>query len=167
MARSGRPNKSDPRVDNLSYDIRDGNNEIVKKILTEEGVDALDGYRRTSLIWTAFYNNTELLKWLIDNGANINHQDTNGFSALHFAVKEQRFEATDILINNKADLELKNSNGNTPFMDAIFNSKGSYRIVALLISAGANPDNENNHQMTPRLLAKSMAGFDYNLPIAK
>lgn len=167
MATPSRPNKSDQRVDNLSYDIRDGKNENVKKILTELGIDALDGYQRTSLIWTAFYNNAELLKWLIDNGANINHQDRNGFSALHFAVKEQRFDVTEILINNKADLELKDSNGNTPLMDAIFNSKGNYKIVALFIDAGANPDNINNHEMTPRHLAESMAGFYYNLPTSK
>ena len=167
MARPGRPNKSDPRVDNLSYDIRDGNNENVKNILSEVGIDALDGYQRTSLIWTAFYNNTELLKWLIDNEANINHQDRNGFSSLHFAAKEQHFDTAAILINNKADLELKDNNGNTPLMDAIFNSKGDYKTVSLLIESGANLDNLNNHEMTPRLLAESMAGFDYKLPTTK
>ncbi len=164
MARPGKPNKSYPRVDNISYDIRDGNNEEVKKLLSEVGIDALDGYKRTSLIWSSFYNNTELLEWLLDNGANINHQDRNGFSALHFAVKEQRFEASEILINRKADLEIKDSNGNTPLMDAIFNSKGDYKIVTLLIDSDADLDNVNNHEMTPRLLAESMAGFDYNLP---
>ena len=167
MARPDKPNKSDPRVDNLSYDIRDGSNENVKKLLSEVGIDALDGFKRTSLIWTSFYNNTELLKWLLDNEANINHQDRNGFSALHFAVKEQRFEATEILINSKADLEIKDSNGNTPLMDAIFSSKGDYKIVTLLIDSGANLDSVNNHEMTPRLLAESMAGFDYNLPTEK
>ena len=167
MARPVKPNKSDPRVDNLSYDIRDGNNENVKKLLSEVGIDALDGYQRTSLIWTSFYDNTELLKWLIDNQANINHQDRNGFSALHFAAKEQCFDAIETLINNNADIELKDSNGNTPLMDAIFNSNGHYKIVALLIDSGANLDNVNNHEMTPRLLAESMAGFDYNLPTTK
>ena len=167
MARPGRLNKSDPRVDNLSFDIRDGNNENVKIILSEVGIDALDGYKRTSLIWTSCYNNTDLLKWLIDNGANINHQDRNGFSALHFAVKEQHFDTAEILIKNKADLELKDSNGNTPLMVAIFNSKGDYKIVTLFIESGANLDNVNNHEMTPRLLAESMAGFDYNLTTTK
>jgi len=167
MARPGRLNKSDPRVDNLSFDIRDGNNENVKNILSEVGIDALDGYKRTSLIWTSFYNNTLLLKWLIDSGANINHQDRNGYSALHFAAKEQHFDTLEILINFKADLELKDSNGNTPLMDAIFNSNGEYRIVALFIESGANLDNINNHEMTPRLLAESMAGFDFNLPTTK
>jgi len=167
MARPGRPNKSDPRVDNLSFDIRDGNNENVKKLLSEFGIDALDSYHRTSFIWASFYNNTALLNWLIDNGANINHQDRNGFSALHFIGKAQHYDSAKILINKNANLELKDSNGNTPLMDAIFNSKGNYKIVNLSIESGANLDNVNNHEMTPRLLAESMAGFDYILPTKK
>ncbi len=159
MAKPGKPNKSEPRVDTLSFDIRDGNNENVKTVLFEVGIDALDGYQRTSLIWASFYNNTELLKWLIDNGADINHQERNGFSALHFAGKEQRYDTAAILIENKADLEIKDSKGNTPLMDAIFNSNGDYKIVDLLIVSGANLDNVNNHEMTPKLLAESMAGI--------
>jgi ankyrin repeat protein len=114
MASPGRPNKSDPRVDNLSFDIRDGNNEKVKELLMEVGIDALDSYKRTPLIWASSYNSTSLLKWLIDNGANINHQDRYGFSALHFVGQEKRFETGEILITNKANLELKDKNGNTP-----------------------------------------------------
>lgn len=165
MAKSGRPNNSDPRVDNLSNEIRDGNNENVERLLKEVGIDALDSYHRTSLIWASFYNNTGLLNWLISNGANINHQDRNGFTALHFIGQEKTFESAVILINNKADLELKDCNGNTPLMDAIFNSKGDYKIVDLFIQFGSNSDNYNNHEMTPRLLGVSMAGFDYDFNV--
>lgn len=52
-------------------------------------------------------------------------------------------------------------------MDAIFNSKGNYKIVNLFIESGANLDNMNNHGMTPRLLAESMADFDFILPTKK
>lgn len=162
-----RLNKSDPSVDYLSFDIRDGNNQKVKKLLKEVGIDACDSYLRTPLIYASLYNKVDLLTWLIDNGANVNHQDKNGYAALHFIGKEKQFETGEILIKNKADLELKDRNGNTPLMDAIFNSKGDYKVVNLLIKAGANIDNKNNHEMTPRLLAESMEGFEYSLPPEK
>ena len=85
MARPGRPNKSDPRIDEITFDIEKGDNERVKRLLTEVGVDASDSYLRTALIWATIYGNINLLSWLIDNGANVNHQDRNGYSALHFA----------------------------------------------------------------------------------
>ena len=85
MARPGRPNKSDPRVDEITIDIEKGDNEKVKRLLAEVGVDAYDSYLRTALIWATLYDNISLLSWLIDNGANVNHQDRNGCSALHFA----------------------------------------------------------------------------------
>jgi uncharacterized protein len=92
MARPGRPNKSDPRIDEITFDIEKGDNERVKRLLAEVGVDASDSYLRTALIWATFYNNISLLSWLIDNGANVNHQDRNGYSALHFAGQEKRFD---------------------------------------------------------------------------
>jgi ankyrin repeat protein len=167
MVKSGRPNKSDPRVEQLSFEIKNCNNEYVKSLLMEVGIDALDSYQRTSLIWASIFNNTELLNWLIDNGANINHQDRNGFSALHFIGQEQNYDSAVILINRKAELELKDSNGNTPLMKAIFNSKKDYKIVELLIKSGSNLDNENYHEITPRHLGESIAGFDYNFEPTK
>ena len=85
MARPGRLNKSDPRVDEITIDIEKGDNEKVKRLLAEVGVDASDSYLRTALIGATLYDNISLLSWLIDNGANVNHQDRNGYSALHFA----------------------------------------------------------------------------------
>ncbi len=136
------------------------------QLLKEVGIDACDSYKRTALVWASFYNNTNLLNWLIDNGANLNHQDKTGFSALHSAAQEKNFEATEILIKKGANLELKDSWGNTPLMRAI-NSTTNYKFIELLIQSGANLDNVNNYGMTPRLVAESMAGFDVEVLKAK
>ncbi|CAM3051920.1 Ankyrin repeat [Flavobacterium succinicans] len=156
MASSGRPFKSNPKVEELAFDIEKNDNEKVKSILKEVGIDATDSYLRTSLIWAAFYNKIDLVIWLIENGADINHQDKNGLSALHFAAKENRTEVVKLLIEKNANIEIKDQNGNTPLMDAIFNSRDNLINIELFLKSGANLDNENNHEMTPRLLAESM-----------
>lgn len=162
MTKPGRPYKSDPRIEKILFKIEKGENEIVKAQLSEIGIDTCDGFRRTALIWAAFSNNTDLLKWLISNGANVNHKDKNGYTALHFTGQERNFESAKILIENGADIELSDNHGNTPIVTAIFNSKGDYSLVKLLVSKGANLDMENNHNMTPRQLAELIAGFDLN-----
>lgn len=88
MARPGRPNKSDIRIDEMKLDIEKGHNEKVKQLLLEAGIDACDDYLRTALIWSPFFNNIHLLNWVINSGANANHQDKNGYSALHFAAQD-------------------------------------------------------------------------------
>ena len=162
MARSGGPNKTDPRIENVSYDIEKGNNDKLIKLLSELDIDSSDIYLRTPLIWAAFYNNTELLDWLIKNGANIDHQDRNGYSALHFAGQQNSFDSAKLLLDNGANINLKDKHGNPPIWTAIFNSKGDYKLVRLYVLMGADLDNENKHNMTSRKLAETIAGFDLN-----
>lgn len=160
MARAGRPSKSDSRFDDVPFLIEKQNNEQVKRILAETGINAGDGYLRSALVWAAFYNNTELLVWLIDNKADVNHQDRNGYSALHFAGQEKNEAAAEMLLDAGADPNVTDSHGNNPLWTAVFNAKGDLRIVKLYVQKGANLDSLNRYQKTPKELAKTVAGLD-------
>jgi ankyrin repeat protein len=158
MARAGRPNKTDPRFDDVDWLIRQHDNEGVKKILSETGIEATDSYLRTTLILAALHKNVDLLRWLIENGANVNHQDRNGYSALHFAAQEKTQEAAKLLLDNGASLELADIHGNTPIWTAIFSAKGELELVKLYVQRGANLDVLNKYQNTPRQLAETFYG---------
>jgi ankyrin repeat protein len=162
MARSGRPNNTDPRIDIIYVDIEKGNNDIVKRLLLESGVDSCDSHLRSPLIWATFYNNIDLLDWLIFNGANLNHQDRNGYCALHFAGQQRNLESAILLLDKGANINLTDIHGNPPIWTAIFNAHGDFRLVKLYASKGANLDNENKSKMTSRKLAETIAGFDIN-----
>jgi len=160
MARAGRPNKSDPRVEEMTSDIGKKDNDNVKKLLTEMGPNVFDSYLRTPLIWATFYDNVDLLSWLIDNGADLNHKDKNGYSALHFAGQEKRLECAKILLDKGADLEVTDRHGNTPLWTTIFSSKDDLGLVKFYVQKGANIDHVNKHQSTPREIAKGICGVD-------
>jgi ankyrin repeat protein len=140
MARAGRPNKTDPRFDEVDWLIRQHDKEGVKKILLETGLEATDSYLRTALLLATLHKNEELLGWLIEQGANINHQDRNGDSALHFAGQEKNEEAAKLLLKAGADLNAVDVYGNAPLWRAVFNAKDDLRIVKLYIQGGANLD---------------------------
>ncbi len=144
----------------MAYSIEAGDNEKVKELLSEVGIEATDGYLRTALIQSALHGNIGLLNWLIANGANIDHQDRNGYCALHFAGQEKRFECAELLLEKDASLELADLHGNTPIWTAIFNSQGDTRSVKLYVQHGADLDHLNKHQRTPRQLAETIGGFD-------
>lgn len=55
--------------DNIFIFIQNKENSSVKEYLLKNGIDIRDTENRTALINSAFYNNIDLLKWLIDNNA--------------------------------------------------------------------------------------------------
>ena len=158
MVRAGRPNKTDPRFDDVDWLIRQQDNEDVKKILSETSLEATDSYLRTTLILAALHKNVELLRWLIENGANVNHQDRDGYSALHFAAQEKTQEVARLLLDNGANLELADIHGNTPIWTAIFNAKGELELVKLYVQRGANLNVLNKYQKTPQGLVETLYG---------
>ncbi len=147
MTKSGRTLKVDSILETLFIDIEKGNNDKVIEVLKEKGVDAFDNYKRTVLINSAFYGNISLLKWCIQNGADVNFQDRGGWSALQFSAQEGRFDVADILIQNKANTNLKDENGNSPIMTALTNWKGGKNldIIKLLAKNGADIHQKNNY----------------------
>jgi len=147
-------------MNSIFDEIKKGENEKVKQHILEVGVNACDGYLRTALIWSTFYDNSALLKWLIENGATINQQDRAGYTALHFAGQEKRYDCAELLIDKGANLELTDIHGNTPLWTAVFNARGDMRLVKLYIQHGANLDHVNNHQRTPRQMLETFGGIN-------
>lgn len=160
MAIGGRPAKTDSRFEPIPFFIKNGDNEQVKRILSEIGIDAKDSYSRTALIWAAVHKNHALLSWLVNNQANVNQQDKSGYSALHFAAQERNEEAAEKLFDAGANPNLLDIHGNNPLWTAVFNAKGDLRMVKLYIQKGADLNNINKHQMSPKQLAETIAGLD-------
>ena len=113
MASSGRPNRVDPKVENIRNDIRESNFDSVKSTLANFGIDVSDGDGRTALINAVIENQHDFVRWLVENGADINIQDRNGFCALHFTGQYRMVEISKFLLENGADPNLVNRHGRT------------------------------------------------------
>ena len=123
--------------------------------------DQTDKDGRTLLMWAVVEGDAKLVEALVKCGASINHRDKkNGYSALHFAAQEQQAEIVKILVEAGADLEARDSFGNTALNRATFYSKGKGGTIKELLDHGANPNNENDHGVTPLSLAKQIANYD-------
>jgi ankyrin repeat protein len=165
MAHSGRPRKADPKVNDLRRNIIEGDFETAKKTLRDFGIDAEDGSGRTALINSVIGNKIEFLKWLIDNGANVNAQDRVGYSALHFVGQEKLMELGKLLLSKNANLELHDNYGNTPLWTAVMNSRKDLCVVKLFLDKGANVDSINNAGRTPGQMIKTIYGDTFEKAI--
>jgi ankyrin repeat protein len=160
MAHPGRPRKCDPKVENLRSNIRLNELDIAKQTLKEFGIDATDGEGRTALINSVIENKVDFIHWLIENGANINHQDRIGYSVLHFVGQNQMTDLAKYFLDKGADPNLQDIHGNTPLWTAVFNSKDIKDVVRLFLQSNANPDIQNKYDKTPRIMYKTFYNED-------
>lgn len=85
----------------------------------------------------AYFNtkDPDLLKLLIDLGANINQQNKDHLSLLHLACVSADIRLAKFLLNNHADPNLSDKQGKTPLFYAI--SSNSIKICELLLKQGS------------------------------
>jgi ankyrin repeat protein len=153
MARPGRPRKHDPVTDDIRRCIGNADDDAAKALITSTGIDVLDGEACSPLIWASFHRRADLLRWLIDQGADVNHQDRNGYCALHYVAQEKVADIAEILLSSGAKTELRDAYGNTPLWTASFNARGDLSVVKLLVAHGASFENKNNAGKTVRDMA--------------
>lgn len=89
----------------------------------------------TPIYEAAAYNHPELVKLLLDYGADINIRTNTGETPLHGAVAAHHLSMVTLLLDNGADINASLAHGQTPLRLAVI--KGYADIVKLLLVRGA------------------------------
>ena len=100
------------------------------------------------------HKDKDIVRLLIDNGADVDAKDDNGKTALILATMGGRTDMVDLLIKADADMDAKSNYGNTAMMMAC--DRGDTDIVRLLIDNGADMDAKDNHGYTAMMIAIEM-----------
>ena len=81
--------------------------ETTRQMLAQ-GADpnvAFEPTQQTPLLLAALLGNMEIMRMLIDKGADINHVDNGGFTALTYAAKEGHYDIAKMLVDLGAELD--------------------------------------------------------------
>jgi ankyrin repeat protein len=129
------------------------NNEDVAQFCVEFGnlasINIEDDNGRTALHHASNVGNCDVVKLLIDSGADTSEVDNDGDSAMHIASSHGHFDVVKILAKRigPGAFDLRNEFGNTPLIRASL--VGAIDIVKFGVEFGAQTINtQNNHGMT-------------------
>lgn len=131
---------------------RNGHDKVVKMLLTkfhpdieQEGTVRFDGYviEGASALWCAAGGgHLNVVKTLVQHGANVNHPTKTNSTPLRAACFDGRLDIVRYLTENKADIHIANKYNNTCLMIAAY--KGYLDVVAYLLQQGADPNVKAN-----------------------
>ena len=136
--------------------------ETIKKqalaaFLIQSGADvnALNDLGETPMHLALQYGNEGYVDLLIDNGA-LFYFESEVRSSLHYAVLGRNISLIDWVLEEEIDVDLQDSNGNTPLHLAVFYDRGELKIVDYLVrQKRAKLNVKNNEGKTPLDLAKT------------
>ncbi|MGX9891852.1 ankyrin repeat domain-containing protein [Wolbachia endosymbiont of Protocalliphora sialia] len=112
-------------------------------------IDTRDHNGQTPLHYSIRSGNTEVAKYLIDNGANLNIQDNPyrqtakyaySKTPLHYAIESGNTEIVKYLIDRGANPNIQDAYSETPLYSAIYS--GNTEIVKYLLDHNADPNSK-------------------------
>jgi len=133
----GRSHKHNEPVEFL-HALGSGNVEEVRQLLQRDPklVDQNNLFDMPPLAEAAVEGKYEMVKLLVNDHADVNaHVHSRwGKTALHLAAQKSDVKMVEFLLENKAEVNARDDNGFTPFMDAI----RSAGVMRLLLAHGAD-----------------------------
>ena len=120
---------------------------FTESFLIPEVLEKTDKLQYTPLFHGVLWEMSDIVRVIIDKGADFNRKSLIGSTPLHEAVKTGNLEVTGILLRAGADVNSTDNQGNTPLHEIVY--WNSLPLAELLISAGSDIDQKNLEGRSP------------------
>ena len=127
---------------------RRGSVQEVKAVVKETPnvLNAKDQRGSTPLVLACYYNNIDIVRYIIQNIDDVNGTTKDGSPLMASAVKGYN-AISKLLITAGTDVNLQDANQTTALHYAVMFK--NYDLVLMLLEAGANPNHKNNVGQSP------------------
>ena len=148
-------------LDDLQNDTSTGRLQVVMELVRAGApIDKRGNFEETPLNMALIQEHPALLKAMLEGGLDPNFRIKNNYDVpiIFRVLSDYKLESLKLLVKYGADIELKDSNGETPAHDAIAVAP---QISYYLVSIGANIYNKN--KLTGKTFAMSVFNKEKSL----
>ena len=144
--------------DDIHEFARKGDLESVKGLIEQnpELVSAKDKDGRTPLHWACRGVHLDVVKFLVEKGADVNAEDSNKIVPLHSLATRNNAAAIAVLLDNGAEVDFEDYGGNTALHYAALSDAKD--AVEILLAAGADIEKIEDYGRTPLVLCARERG---------
>jgi len=129
----------------LMIAAENGFTQLAQLFITPENLNDVNAEGDTPLLLAARYHHTDVLKVLIQAGANLDVKNKDGITALYTAAYQNRIEMVETLLQAGANPDILTKGFSVIYAAA---EKGYTEIVKKLIEAGANLNTQSKQGYT-------------------
>lgn len=132
--------------------IRREGDEAVLRLRELTDVNLLNDSGENLLHVAIAYSNTAAALELLRLGVDVNHQAVNGMTPLHYAAVQKNASVARGILDCGGNPAIVDIHGNSALWTAVFNARGEFSIVELLLNHGAGSvaHLKNKHGRSPR-----------------
>lgn len=142
-------------MNDLFQIIRSGNYEEFTSKLSLIDINVINAYHQNLLEESITCGVQKISEYLIKQGINLDHQDINGKTPLHYCAEYDDKSIAAFILQNGGDVNVKDKYGNNPLWTAVFNE--NYQIVQLYVDNNGDINNKNGNNMSPLDFAIELA----------
>jgi ankyrin repeat protein/5-methylcytosine-specific restriction endonuclease McrBC regulatory subunit McrC len=109
--------------------------------------------KKDILLVASGFGELRIVKYLLENGFDVNHQAKNGVTALHTASRTGNIQMIKLLLEYGVNPDILIDDGSTPLH--IASSYGHLEVAKLLLEHNANPDIQSRNKNVSLMFASS------------
>jgi ankyrin repeat protein len=133
------------------------NNKVVELVQSDKSIlSKEDDKGQTPLVLASIYTREEMIRYMLEAGADPNLAETKGGTPLTEAAYKGYLPIVELLLKHGAKADLPGVNGWTPLHFAV--KQNFYPVAKLLINRGADVNKQNDNGSTPLHIASSNGG---------
>ena len=129
---------------------------IYNELILFTDVNILNENNQNLLQEALAFGNTLIGMDLIQRGIDVNHRDRYGQTPLHYCGLYKNPDITKAVLVNRGNPNIKDIYGNNALWTSVFNARGNYEIVKMLVENGGDVMSKNASNRSPLDFARQI-----------